>query len=134
VKFQPFVVAADVIMPTSDEACILTGQSNVNDAVGALLDMRPTRIIVITQGAQGCTVYTADEQIHVPGFAVTEVDPTGAGDCFDAGFLTQWLNSASPEQAARFANACGALAVTQQGPMAGAQTLTNVQAFIAGQS
>ena len=134
VKFQPFVIAADAIMPTAEEACILTGLPNVNNAVSALLQMRPDRIVILTQGAQGCTVYTANEQIHVPGFAVTEIDPTGAGDCFDAGFLTQWLNGASPEQAVRFANACGALAVTQQGPMAGAQTLTNVQAFIAGQS
>lgn len=134
VKFQPFVATADVIMPTVEEACILTGQSNVNDAVRTLLEMRPDRIVILTQGAQGCTVYTANEQIHVPGFSVTEVDPTGAGDCFDAGFLVQWLNGALPEQAARFANACGALAVTQQGPMAGAQTLADVQTFIAAQS
>src|SRR5690606_7066880 len=130
VKFQPFVTAADVLIPTAEEACILTAKSNLDDAVKALLDMHPDRIVIITQGAQGCTVYTANEQIHVPGFSVTEVDPTGAGDCFDAGFLTQWLNGASLEQAARFANACGALAVTQQGPMAGAQTLAHVQAFI----
>lgn len=130
VKFQAFVTAADVLIPTAEEACILTAQSNLDDAVKALLDRHPDRIVIITQGAQGCTVYTANEQIHVPGFSVTEVDPTGAGDCFDAGFLTQWLNGASLEQAARFANACGALAVTQQGPMAGAQTLAHVQAFI----
>jgi sugar/nucleoside kinase (ribokinase family) len=131
--FRPFITAADVLIPTAEEACILTGKSDVHDAIRVLLENRPDRIVIITQGAQGCTVYTQDGQIHVPGFQVNEVDPTGAGDCFDAGFLVQWLNGASPEQAARFANACGALAVTQQGPMAGAQTLANVRAFINNQ-
>jgi sugar/nucleoside kinase (ribokinase family) len=133
VKFQPFVTAADVLIPTADEACILTGESDLGDAVTALLDSNPNKIIILTQGADGCTAFTTTKQIHVPGFAVTEVDPTGAGDCFDAGFLVQWLNGATLEQAARFANACGALAVTQQGPMAGAQTLANVQVFINNQ-
>ncbi len=134
VAFQPFVAAADVLIPTAEEACILTGISDTDNAVAALLDSRPHKIVILTQGANGCTVYTSTEQIHVPGFQVTEVDPTGAGDCFDAGFLVQWLNGASLEKAAHFANACGALAVTQQGPMAGAQSLANVQAFINNQS
>jgi sugar/nucleoside kinase (ribokinase family) len=66
----------------------------------------------------------------VPGFDVEEIDPTGAGDCFDAGFLVSWLEGAGPLSAARFANACGALAVTARGPMAGAKTRTEVEAFM----
>lgn len=129
--FQPFLAAADVIIPTAQEAQLLTGQAALEDAVTALLDNHPERVVVVTQGAQGCTVYTTTTTIPVPGFQVTEVDPTGAGDCFDAGFLVQWLAGASLVQAARFANACGALAVTQQGPMAGAQPSDSVAAFLA---
>lgn len=76
-------------------------------------------------------VHTQDYSEHVPGYKVQAIDATGAGDCFDAGFLARWLAGDSPIQAARFANACGALAITAQEPMAGAQSLPTVQAFIA---
>lgn len=129
--FQPFVNAADVIIPTADEAQILTGQPDLDSAVGMLLAGQPERIIVVTQGALGCTVYTQTGQRHVPGYTVDEIDPTGAGDCFDAGFLVQWLQGLPAAEAAKFANACGALAVMSQGPMSGAQPLDSVQAFMA---
>ena len=51
----------------------------------------------------------------LPGFAVDEVDPTGAGDCFGAAFVSFWLRGADPVEALRIANACGALAVTARG-------------------
>lgn len=132
--FAPFIEAAHVIIPTEEEAGILTGQTTLEAAIESLLKNNPERIVVVTQGAQGCTVYTAAGNKHIPGFPIKEIDPTGAGDCFDAGFLTQWLAGESPATAARFANACGALAVTQQGPMAGAYPLAEVQAFIATQN
>jgi len=66
----------------------------------------------------------------VEGFVVHEIDPTGAGDCFDAGFLARWLEGDSPAEAAHFANACGALAVTAQGPMAGARHRDEVLKFM----
>ena len=128
--FKPFLDAADIIIPTADEAQILTGQSDLDAAIDVLLDHHPQRMVVVTQGAQGCTVYSQTNKTRVPGFVVDEIDPTGAGDCFDAGFLVQWLNGHSPIQSARFANACGALAVTRQGPMTGAQSYAAVQAFI----
>lgn len=131
--FAPFIAAADVLLPTEAELLTLTGHTALSAAVAALLAQKPDRIIVVTQGAAGCTVYTASGAQHVPGFTVEEVDPTGAGDCFDAGFLAGWLRGASPADAARLANACGALAVTQQGPMAGAATLNTVDAFVEAQ-
>lgn len=128
--FVPFVTAADVIMPTAEEALALTGQATVQAAVDSLLVDRPERLVLIKRGADGCTLCTGSDCIDLPGFAVEAVDPTGAGDCFDAGFLVRWLAGDPPQVAARFANACGALAVTRQGPMAGAQPYATVMAFM----
>lgn len=128
--FAPFVAAADVIIPTDEEARLLTGTDTTEDAVAALLADRPSRVVIVTRGADGCAVYTRDGAVHVPAFPVDEVDPTGAGDCFDAGFLFRWLAGDPPAEAARFANACGALAVTQQGTMSGARSLDEVWAFM----
>ncbi|HVO69784.1 MAG TPA: sugar kinase [Aggregatilineaceae bacterium] len=131
--FSPFVLAADVILPTAEEAQLLTAQPTLAQAVEVLLSSKPGKIVIITQGRDGCTVYTQQETHRIPGFAVEEVDPTGAGDCFDAGFLVRWLAGDPVADAARFANACGALAVTAQGPMAGARRLDEVRAFIQSQ-
>jgi tagatose kinase len=128
--FAPFFAAADVILPTADEAMLLTGRATPDEAAYDLLAGRAGRIVVLTHGAAGCTVYTTESRVDVQGFLVEEADPTGAGDCFDAGFLVRWLAGDSPTQAARWANACGALAVTERGPMAGARHARDVAAFM----
>jgi tagatose kinase len=127
VAFRPFVEAADVLIPTREELELL-----VPDGIEAAFVRHPHQIIVMTEGKNGCTVFSADQPqgLHVAGFQVDEIDPTGAGDCFDAGFLVQWLQGASMPDAARFANACGALAVTAQGPMAGARMRDEVERFM----
>jgi tagatose kinase len=128
--FAPFVQAADLIFATPDETLMLTGAESVDDAVSELRSENSNRPIIIHAGKDGCRIYTTDGVKSVPGFPVQEVDPTGAGDCFDAGFLLRWLSGDSLEACARFGNACGALAVTEQGPMSGAKTLDEVLAFL----
>lgn len=70
---------------------------------------------VVTRGARGCTVFTADARIDVPTVAVEEVDATGAGDCFLAGFTLGLLRGLPFERCATLANWFGAQAVTQVG-------------------
>ncbi|MDX1994056.1 MAG: sugar kinase [bacterium] len=125
--FRPFIEAADVLIPTREELELL-----LSDGIVAAFDRNPDQIVVMTEGKNGCTVFSIDQPqgLHIPGFRVGEIDPTGAGDCFDAGFLVQWLQGDSLADAARFANACGALAVTEQGPMAGAKRRDEVERFI----
>ena len=128
--FEPFIAAADIFLPTADELLLLTGASNETEAIASLLAARPDRTIVVTRGADGCTVYSADGRVDVAGFAVDEIDPTGAGDCFDAAFICGTLEGQPPAEAAALANACGALAVTAKGPMAGAKSRAEVERFM----
>lgn len=82
------------------------------------LDIAETRrrtCLVITRGERGCTVLTAREEIEVPAFPAREVDPTGAGDCFMAGFALGLLRGGTLAEAARLGNWCGARAVEQVG-------------------
>ena len=131
--FQPFIAAADIFLPTAEELLLLTGAAAEDEAVALLMAQRPERTIVVTRGAQGCTVYSAAGRADAPGFAVTEVDPTGAGDCFDAAFVCARLEGLPIAEAARLANACGALAVTVKGPMAGAKPRAELERFINSQ-
>src|SRR5690606_28451394 len=77
------------------------------------------RLIIVTHGEQGATLYTRATQITVPGFSVAAVDTTGAGDGFVAGLLVGLIEHGMGEDAlpqiARFACAVGALATTARG-------------------
>jgi len=73
------------------------------------------RLLVVTQGAAGCTVYTAGRSRHFPAPAAHEVDPTGAGDIFAAAFFVSLQRQGDPWRAARFANCVAACSVTRPG-------------------
>jgi sugar/nucleoside kinase (ribokinase family) len=70
---------------------------------------------IVKQGAAGCTV----DGREVPGFAVEAVDSTGAGDCFCGAYLAAVARGDSMVEAARVANAAGALSVQQAGATGG---------------
>jgi sugar/nucleoside kinase (ribokinase family) len=97
----------------------LAGVEDLDDAARALMRRYPIRMTVLKLGREGCRVYTGQRRIDVPAFEVEEADPTGAGDCFDAGFLCGLLDGEPPEQAARLAAAAGALNAAAFGPMEG---------------
>lgn len=78
--------------------------------------LRFSRLLVLTQGAQGCTVYFGDETRQIPAPRVTEIEPTGAGDVFAAAFLIRlYQTGGNPWEAARYANEIAAQSVTQVG-------------------
>jgi sugar/nucleoside kinase (ribokinase family) len=70
----------------------------------------------------------------MPGFNVSVVDPTGAGDCFGATFVSLFLSGVQPQEALTWANASGSLAISQRGPMEGTSTRSQIEAFLAAQS
>ena len=125
---QPVLEAANVVLPSGEEASMLTGISDPEEAAIALVG--EDRIVALKRGARGSIIFTSFERLAVPAFPVEEVDPTGAGDCYGAAFLVGLLEDWPLTQVARFANAVGALATTRLGPMEGAPTREEVEAFV----
>ncbi len=72
-------------------------------------------LTVIKQGAAGSTAVVEGERIHEPARLVQAVDTTGAGDAFNAGFVSAWLARDSLRACLKFGNAQGAKAVSQRG-------------------
>lgn len=130
---DPVLRVAQVIAPTLNEARGLVGRDAPDDVAEAFLDMG-IKQVVLKCGEQGCSIYTADSRLDIPGFKVQEVDPTGAGDCFIAGYLAALSRGMTPAEAGRYANAVGALSVTRLGPMEGAPTHTEVMQLLQTQS
>jgi sugar/nucleoside kinase (ribokinase family) len=73
-----------------------------------------------------------DELVSEPGFNVTAVDTTGAGDVFRAAFIHGLLKDAPPRELLRFANAAAAVSCTRAGAMNSVPTLDEIERLITG--
>jgi tagatose kinase len=120
----------DVFLPSGDELFLFTNETSEQAAIRSLLAEGPS-VIVMKKGAAGAVYVDRDQTFESTAFEVEEVDPTGAGDCFGAAFVSMWLRGGEPEHAMRIATAAGALAVTRKGPMEGIRSMTEIEAFIA---
>jgi len=123
----------DLFLPSGDELFLLTAATDEAGAVRELLG-RGIRTVVVKRGAEGATCFEAGGRWDAPGFAVEEIDPTGAGDTFGAAFVTLWLRGLPPGEALTLANAAGALAVGRRGPMEGTSTYSELEAFVSRQT
>lgn len=106
---QPFIGLLDVFLPNETEMERLQG-------VG--LGDRLASITVIKRGAQGATALSAGDILTAPGMDTQVVDTTGAGDAFNAGFLSRWLTGAPMQNCLEAGNRRGALAVATRGGFA----------------
>jgi sugar/nucleoside kinase (ribokinase family) len=68
-------------------------------------------VVVLTHGPRGCEVWAAGRRAEVGVHPSREVDPTGAGDAFAAGFLRAVVGGADPVEAARLGAAAGSISV-----------------------
>lgn len=122
----------DLFLPSGEELFLFDGGRDEPAVIAALLD-RGIRTIVVKRGAAGASLFQRGQRHDAPPLAVPEVDPTGAGDTFGGAFLSLWLEGADPARALRLANAAGAHAVTQLGPMQGTSTRAELDAMLDGQ-
>ena len=105
----------DVFLPNEAEAAKLTGGADVLkffERVGA-------RCVPLKLGSRGSAILQEGESIFVEAPTVTAIDTTGAGDCFDAGFLHAWMQGQPLDACLRLANVCGALSTQAYGGITG---------------
>ncbi|MBA4489410.1 sugar kinase [Paracoccus sp. S1E-3] len=133
VLFKRLIALSDLLLPSGDELERAAGITGQDAAITRLFEMG-VKEIALKQGASGATVFTPDAKpVHHPGFRVEERDPTGAGDCFGGAYVACRRLGLSIPDALRYGNAAGARNVTVLGPMEGAGTRAELDAFIAKQ-
>jgi sugar/nucleoside kinase (ribokinase family) len=103
----------DVILLNEREIRKLAGAQELNEAVERLAARVP--LLVVKLGERGAMARRGKEEWRAAGIAVEAVDPVGAGDSFDAGFIHQFIRGADIETCLRFGNLAGALSVTRAG-------------------
>ncbi|MCQ9135456.1 ribokinase [Streptomyces hilarionis] len=128
------LAACDPLIVNEHEAKVILGTAD-DDASGPedwarLLLAKGPRSVVVTLGAQGALVASADGGVRrVAPVQVDAVDTTGAGDAFTAALAWRLGGGASLEEAAAYAARVGAVSVTRQGAQESFPTAEEVDAL-----
>jgi sugar/nucleoside kinase (ribokinase family) len=113
-RFLALVEGVDVLLPSRDEACLLTGLPGARDAAAKL--SRHVPLVVAKQGPEGALIARSGTvSARVRGVPAAPRDTTGAGDAFTGAFLAALLGGAEPEAAAVQGCRAGARAVERVG-------------------
>lgn len=125
----PLLPDVDYLIGNSHELMALTGANDWPSAAAQAL-AAGARHVVIKQGAEGASIWTRTEQIHMPAFSVAAKISVGAGDSFNVGFLHALRQGWPLEKALRCGNAVAALVVASPRGILDSPSLAQVEAFL----
>jgi len=119
-KLQTTLNLFDLIVGTEEEFHIAGGSTNTIEALRAVRGVSAATL-VCKRGAAGAVAFTGDIPDSLdageagPGFPIEVFNVLGAGDGFMSGLLKGWLDGETWPVALKYANACGAFAVSRHG-------------------
>jgi sugar/nucleoside kinase (ribokinase family) len=118
----------DILLPNEREAKKIARADDLETALSQLAQKVPT--VVVKMGASGAVAVRDGQRFSAPAVPVTVVDPVGAGDSFDAGFLHQFLLGADVTTCLAYGNLCGAFSTTDCGGTEAFRNPARMQEFL----
>ena len=134
-KLQSTLHLFDLIVGTEEEFHIAGGSTNTIEALRAVRGVSAATL-VCKRGAAGAVALEAaipdslDGGQAGPGFPIEVFNVLGAGDGFFAGLLKGWMADANWPTALKYANACGAFAVSRHGCTPAYPSLAELEFFL----
>ena len=130
---DPAIFECTVLTPNEAEAAALLdvapGAKRPEEMAKELLARGP-KAVVIKAGSQGAVIAQGGRLMRVPAFKINPVDATAAGDAFTAALAIEWVKGTDLAEAARVANAAGAMACLKFGAQPAMPTADEVAAFL----
>jgi 2-dehydro-3-deoxygluconokinase len=120
----------DIALPGLDDALALTSLTDPDAIVDFYLRLGAP-VVALKLGMAGALVATAKARQRIAARAVAAIDATGAGDCFDGAFLTEYARLGDAFAAARFANVAAGLSTTGYGAVHPLPRRADVEAVMA---
>lgn len=114
----------DIVTPNEHEVELLGGVDRLR-SLGA-------RAVVVTRGAEGADLHSADGTVHSPAFVVRPVDTTGAGDCFSGVLCARLAAGDDLPAAMRHASAAAALSTTVAGAVPSMPSREAIDTMLSG--
>ncbi|AUH33032.1 bifunctional 5-dehydro-2-deoxygluconokinase/5-dehydro-2-deoxyphosphogluconate aldolase [Paracoccus tegillarcae] len=134
-KLQATLHLFDLIVGTEEEFHIAGGSTDTLVALRAVRAVSDATL-VCKRGAKGATAFegrvpdSLDDGQTGPGFPIEVFNVLGAGDGFFSGLMKGWLEDADWPTALKYANACGAFAVSRHGCTPAYPSLTELDFFL----
>ena len=107
-----------------------TGEGDAIEALQMLRAQHGFRVAAMTLGEHGAVALSDEGWTYSPGFHVTSVDTTGAGDVFHGAFCYAMLQGMRMREALEFSNAAAALNCTAIGARGHVPAVSEVRALI----
>ena len=131
---QRLLSSSSILTPNETELgiiadAVISDEQSVRKAADTLM-AQGAGMVVHKCGGKGAYLLTGEKTLLVPGFKVTPVDTTAAGDSFNAGLAVALAKGQSLEQSLRYGNAVGAISVTKMGAQSAMPTADEVSRFI----
>jgi len=134
---RDFIEYADILKISEDEIEFITGEKDEAIALRWLLSFK-IKILIITRGHKGVSAYYNNHVINVPGYSVSVVDTTGAGDSFIGSFIYKistsnagisCVTNENMKEILSFSNAVAALTTTRKGAINAIPSREDVEKF-----
>lgn len=101
------------------------------DAISSdMIKEKSGKIIAITKGSEGATIFSEQGEENIPIFNIPVVDTTGAGDAFSAGMLYALTKGRPIKEAGRIAAACSAICIQEIGARSGPKNRKELVKFL----
>jgi len=124
------ILHSDIIFTNRSALRRIAGDQRLEVGAAKCLD-KGASLVVATLGAAGAAAFSRAESCFRPGYAVSIVDTTGAGDSFHAAFLFGMLSGLKLDETLIFSNAAAALSVQKLGARPGLPSCDEVRLFLA---
>lgn len=109
----------DILKASDSEMEVLTGCSDVRKGAAILYDAGIEEV-VITLGSKGAVIFDGDKYYDIKAYRPkAEIDATGCGDTFMAGYLYQRVKGVGIQASGEFAAAMASLKIESYGPFTG---------------
>jgi len=116
----------DYAVPSFDDLQVIYPNSNAAQLADRLMGLG-AGAVVIKMGPKGCFVAHGEVRTQVAAYPANVVDTTGAGDCWDAGFIAALSCGKDPVAAAQIGCACAAFGIEAVGGSTGVPCFESVQ-------
>jgi sugar/nucleoside kinase (ribokinase family) len=126
---EPVLPWTDVFLPNRDEAELISGVADPSRQAARFRDAG-AKSVVITCGAEGSITVCTAGQFRAGGFHVAQVDGTGSGDAFAAGYIHGLLEGLDAPECVRIGSALGASCVRSTGATTGVFNARELAEFL----
>lgn len=114
IDIKKILPVLDFFLPNEDELIALTESTSLQEALEKISGYETT--VVVKQGAKGATMQQDGKSVSIPAYKITDyVDAIGAGDSFDAGFISSYLKGKNLNESLEIGNMAAAVSTTAAG-------------------